>query len=59
MSKFRYIKINGSFLWGENTLTKEMLVMVAEHKYDTIIDLENMTYFDADGNEWKPIEGTP
>lgn len=45
-------------LWGENTLTKEMLAGVANGQYDTIIDLDNGTYFDADDNEWVKIEGT-
>ena len=58
MSKFKYIKVNGSSLWGENNLTKAMLVMVANGQYDTIIDVEAMKYFDADDNEWKDIEGT-
>lgn len=58
MSNFRYIKVNGSMLWGVNTLTKEILGMVANGQYDTIIDLMEMTYFDADENAWKPIEGT-
>lgn len=58
MSKFKYIKINGGVLWGEQELTKEMLGMVARQLYDTIINLEDMTYFDPDDNEWKEIEGT-
>lgn len=58
MSKYKYLKVNGSLLWGENTLTKEMLLMVKNHQYDTIIDLEEMTYYDADSNEWKDIQGT-
>lgn len=56
--KFRYLKINGSSIRGENTLTKEMLGMVANGLYDTIIDLEEMRYFDADDNEWKDVGGT-
>jgi len=56
--KYRYIKVNGSLLWGENELTREMLAMVKSGQYDTIIDTQNSTYFDADANEWKDIEGT-
>lgn len=59
MSKYKFLKVTGSLLWGENTLTKEMLAMVADGRYETIINLENLTYFDADDNEWKEIEGTP
>jgi hypothetical protein len=58
MSKFKYIKINGNMLWGENSLTKEHLIMVKNGQYDTIINLEDMTYYDADENEWKAIDGT-
>lgn len=60
MGKFKYIKVSGgNMFWGENTLTKEMLQMVANHQYETIINTEEQTYFDADDNEWKEIEGTP
>lgn len=58
MKVFRYIKVCGSILWGEDELTKEMLAMVKNRQYDTIIDLHTMTYFDADDNEWKAIDGT-
>jgi hypothetical protein len=55
--KYRYIKVNGSMLWGENSLTKEMLMMVKNRQYDTIIDTLEGTYFDADNNQWLEIEG--
>lgn len=58
MKIFKYLKINGPLIWGENTLTKEMLSMVKNGQYDTIIDLHTMTYFDADDNEWKEIDGS-
>jgi hypothetical protein len=58
MKIFKYIKVNGSLLWGENEITKEMLAMVKSHQYDTIINLHDMTYFDPDDNEWKEIDGT-
>lgn len=58
MSKYKYIKVNSSLLWGENNLTKEMLAMVASGQYDTIINTEDFTYFDADENTWKEIDGT-
>lgn len=58
MKIFKYLKIGGGLIWGENTLTKEMLAMVKSGQYDTIIDLHTMTYYDADDNEWKEIDGT-
>lgn len=59
MAVFRYIKVNGSLLWGEHELTKDMLVRVKQNQYDTIIDLHTMTYYDPDDNEWKTIQGNP
>lgn len=56
--KFRYLKVNGSLIWGENNVTKEMLVMVKNGQYDTIIDLQEMTFYDADYNAWIDIDGT-
>jgi len=58
MTVFRYLKLSGSLIWGENELTKEMLAMVKNGGYDTIIDLHTMTQFNADDNEWVEIEGT-
>ena len=58
MTIFRYLKVSGSVIWGENNLTKEMLAMVKNGNYDTIIDLHTMTQYDADNNEWIEIEGT-
>ena len=58
MKLFKYLKINGSLIWGENEITKEMLAMVKNHQYDTIINLHEMTYYDANNNEWKEIDGT-
>lgn len=56
--KYRFLKINGKLIWGENTVTKEMLIMVKNRQYDTIIDLEDGTYYDADENNWLQIEGS-
>ena len=56
--KFRYLKINSSLIWGENQITREMLIGVKNGLYDTIIDLENMTQYDADHNAWVEIDGT-
>jgi len=57
MTIFRYLKVSGSLIWGENDLTKEMLAMVKNRRYDTIIDLHTMTQYNADDNEWIEIEG--
>lgn len=56
--KFKYLKVSGQLLWGENDLTKEMLIMVENRHYDTIINLEDQTYYDAEKNAWVEIEGT-
>lgn len=58
MKLFKYLKVNGSMIWGENELTKEMLAMVKDGRYDTIIDLHTMTQYDPDKNEWVEIDGT-
>lgn len=58
MSEYKYLKVNGDMLWGEQALTKEMLVMVKNGQYDTIINLDDMTQYDADKNEWVDIDGT-
>lgn len=55
--KFRYLKITGSLIWGTNNLTRDDLVKVKNHSYDAIIDLQNMTTFDADNNSWEEVKG--
>lgn len=55
--KFRYIKVTGDLLWGKNNISKNDLAQVAQGNIETIIDLENMTQFDAENNEWKEIKG--
>lgn len=51
----KYIKVTGNVLWGQDKLTKEDLGNVLTRKYDTIIDTEEMKYFDADLNAWIKI----
>lgn len=56
--QWRYLKVTaGNIFWGTNKLTKADLGAVKTGTYETIIDLKNLTYFDADANEWKVIEG--
>lgn len=55
--KYKYLKINGSVIWGQNEITKDDLVKVKERYYDTIINTETSYYYDADENEWLDING--
>ena len=55
--KFRYLKITGSVIWGTNTITRDDLVRVKNRSYDAVIDLQNMTTFNADTNSWDEIKG--
>lgn len=56
--KFRYLKITSSdMFWGTNEIKATDLVSVKRGLYEAIIDLKNMTYFDAEANEWKQIDG--
>jgi len=55
--KYRYLKINGSHIWGVNEITKEMLVAVKNGQYDTIVDTKTNLMFNADENRWVEIMG--
>jgi len=55
---YKYLKVDGNTIRGENTLTREMLIAVKNRYFDTIINTEDATYFDANKNEWVQIEGT-
>ena len=55
--KYKYLKINGIAIWGQNYITKDDLVKVKERYYDTIINTETNQYYDADENKWLDIEG--
>ena len=56
--KYKYLKVNGRMIWGENELSRDMLIKVKNRFYDTIINVEEGTYYDADENKWLEIEGT-
>lgn len=55
----KYIKVLGDFLYGKEEITRNDLAEVARHSLDTIINLENMTQFNADENKWTPIPCDP
>ena len=47
----KYIKVSGGdLLWGKESITKEDLA-----NSDTVIDLENLTYFNKEENKWEDI----
>ncbi len=54
--KFKYLVYSGIGVWGKNEISKEYFIHAVQ-RGDLIVDLEAMTYFDKDDNEWKPIEG--
>ena len=54
---YKYLKITADFVWGTNNLTRDDLVGVRTHKYDLILNLVDMTSYNADKNEWEPIQG--
>jgi hypothetical protein len=53
---YKYLIVTGSMIWGKKTLDKESFVHAVQRS-DTILDLEEGTYFDKDDNTWKAIEG--
>lgn len=56
--KYRYLKVtSGDLVWGTNELKKTDLLSVKRGLYEAIIDLQNMTSYDAENNEWKEIDG--
>lgn len=55
--KFKYLRVTSSeFVWGKHEMSKEYFV-VAVKTGDTIINLDDMTYYSADENAWLPIKG--
>jgi hypothetical protein len=57
MAKFKYLRVTtNDMMWGKQELSKEYFVNAVQSG-DAIIDLEDMTYFDKDSNEWKLIDG--
>ena len=51
----KYIKVSHNILWGKSEITKSDLVEVLQGRTDTILKLDDLTYFDAEANAWKPI----
>lgn len=57
MSKLKYLRVTtNDMMWGKNELTKEYFVSAAQSG-DALINLEDMTYFDKEDNDWKQIKG--
>ena len=55
--KFKYLRVTSNdLIWGKNEITKEYFLSVVQSG-DALINLEDMTYFSKDDNEWKPIDG--
>lgn len=55
--KYRYIFEKWGEVRGTNDLQNQHLLNARDHRCDYLIDLQNATYYDAENNEWKPIEG--
>lgn len=54
--KYKYLRVSGhNTFWGKNEVSKEYFLSVVKVG-DDLINLEDMTYFDKDSNEWKPIK---
>jgi hypothetical protein len=57
MSKYKFLRVTtNDMIWGKQELSKEYFVSAARSG-DALINLEDMTYFSKDDNEWKPIDG--
>lgn len=55
--KYRWLKINGSMIWGTNNLVVADLARLKQGGYDCILDIQEGTYYDADANDWLKFEG--
>lgn len=54
---FKYIRVTtGDMIWGKHELSRQYFVSAVQSG-DALINLEDMTYFSKDDNEWKPIDG--
>lgn len=51
----KYIKVERDMLWGTDAITRDDLVRVRNRTYDTIINLDDLTQYDAENNTWKSI----
>ena len=57
MSKFKYLRVTtNDMMWGKHELSKEYFVSAVQSG-DALLNLEEMTYFDKEDNEWKSIKG--
>jgi hypothetical protein len=52
----KYINTNATTIWGKDEITKEYLIGVKQ-RGDTLINVEDGTYFDIEKNEWVSIPG--
>lgn len=56
--KYKYLKITSSdLIWGTNALTRGDLIRAKNGAYEVILNLEDMTRYDPEANEWKPVDG--
>lgn len=57
MAKYKYLRVTSNdMLWGKQEISKEYFISVVQSD-DALINLEDMTYFSKEDNEWKPIDG--
>ena len=57
MSKYKYLRVTtANVMWGKQELSKEYFVSAVQSG-DALINLEDMTYFNKETNEWKEIKG--
>jgi len=55
--KYKYLRVTANdMIWGKQEVSKEYFLGVVRSS-DALINLEDMTYFSQDDNEWKPIDG--
>lgn len=55
---YKYLMTLGKdIFWGKQEITTEQLIMVKDGRYDTLINLEEMTRFNAEENKWEKIPG--
>lgn len=57
MGKYKFLRVTtNDMMWGKQEVSKEYFMGVVQSG-DALINLEDMTYFDKDSNEWKLIDG--
>lgn len=55
--KYKYLFEKYGEVRGTNELTKQHLIDVKNRHSDYLINVEDGTYYDAENNTWKEIEG--